>query len=53
MDAPKPRHLFSVPDEATWFDAAALSAASRIARTPDSELSPVGRELKHRIAQGL
>lgn len=53
MDAPKPRHLFAVPDGATWFDAAVLSAASRIANTPDNRLSSVGRELKQRIAKGL
>lgn len=51
MDAPKPRHLFAVPEGATWFDTAVLSAASRITNTPDNRLSSVGRELKQRIAK--
>lgn len=49
MGAPEPRHLFAVPDNPTWFDAAWMTAASRLARTPDSLLSPVGRELKARL----
>lgn len=49
MDVPEPRHLFVVPEDATWFDVAVLSAASRLACTPSRELSPVGRELKDRL----
>ena len=51
MDVPEPRHLFVVPEDATWFDVAVLSAASRITNTPDNRLSSVGRELKQRIAK--
>lgn len=46
------RHLFVVPDDATWLEVAAISAASRISVKRDSELSPVGRALKARIAEG-
>lgn len=49
MGAPEPRHLFAVPDSPTWFDVAVMGAASRLARTPDSLLSPAGRELKRRM----
>lgn len=44
------RHLFVVPDNPTWLDTAWMSAASRLARTPDHLLSPVGRELKRRLS---
>lgn len=49
MDARKPRHLFAVPSNATWLDAAVLSAKSRLLMRENRVLSPTGKALKNMV----